>query len=118
MLSVPDRKMIEEEKKIFEGSNFDILLAPQPDHTESTEASYCSIWLSVNSLMIDDSTIIVEESEKNTIKFLESQGLKVIQCPFRDVYEFGGSFHCVTLDVRRQSTLESYFPNLDKLEKQ
>jgi glycine amidinotransferase len=27
---------------------------------------------------------------------------------FRHVYSFGGSFHCVTLDVRRRGSLQRY----------
>ena len=63
--------------------------------------------------MLNPETIVVEETETNTIKFLESYGLKVIPLPFRDVYEFGGSFHCSTCDVRRRGNKESYFSNLD-----
>jgi len=73
----------------------------------------CSFWLSMNMLSIDDKRIVVEESEKDTIQFLESLGFKVLQCPFVECYEFGGSFHCYTLDVRRRGNLLSYFPKLD-----
>jgi len=115
ILSSPDRALANNEKHIFDGS-WDILSAPIPDHETSTPLSLCSKWLSINCLMINPDTIIMEESEKKTIKFVEDQGIKVIPCAFRDVYEFGGSFHCTTCDVRRRGDKQSYFPNLDKLD--
>jgi glycine amidinotransferase len=63
--------------------------------------------------MINPDTIIMEESETNTIKQVESYGIKVIPCAYHDVYEFGGSFHCTTCDVRRRGEMQSYFPHLD-----
>jgi glycine amidinotransferase len=112
LLVNPDYKMIESEKKVFL-PNWEIKLAPEANHDSSTPLSNCGKWLSINSLMINPDTIVVEETEYNTIRFLESYGLKVIPLPYRDVYEFGGSFHCTTCDVRRRGKKESYFPNLD-----
>ena len=47
------------------------------------------------------------------IELLESLGCTVIPCAFDRVYAFGGSFHCCTADIRREGTLQSYFPSLD-----
>ena len=47
------------------------------------------------------------------IELFNDQGLDVITLPFRKVFEFGGSFHCVTADVRRQGEMKSYFAALD-----
>lgn len=112
ILNPPVRKLLDEEKGIFE-SCWDIVDAPTPNHKSSPPLCCNSIWLSINTLMLNPDTIIVEESEKNTIQYLESQGLKVIQCAFRDFYEFGGSFHCATTDIRRRGEMKSYFTNLD-----
>jgi len=114
ILSSPDRALAVEERHIFDGS-WDIVTAAMPNHETSTPLSLCSKWLSINCLMINPDTIIMEESETNTIKQVESYGIKVIPCAFRDVYEFGGSFHCTTCDVRRTGEKQSYFPHLDNL---
>ena len=44
------------------------------------------------------------------------QGIDCITLPFRNVFEFGGSFHCVTTDVRRRGECKSYFKALDAAE--
>jgi len=44
------------------------------------------------------------------------QGFDTITLPFRNVFEFGGSFHCTTADVRRRGQMKSYFKALDAAE--
>lgn len=39
-----------------------------------------------------------------------------ILAAFRNVFEFGGSFHCVTTDIRRKGLMQSYFKQLDAAE--
>jgi len=36
-------------------------------------------------------------------------GFDVLTTPFRDCYEFGGSLHCATCDVRRRDSLKDFF---------
>jgi glycine amidinotransferase len=63
--------------------------------------------------MPDDHTVVVEQAETPMIELLRSVGCEVIPCPFDRVYPFGGGFHCCTADIRRDGTLQSYFPTLD-----
>ena len=65
--------------------------------------------------MLDERTVVVEAAEQPMMDFLRSLGCDVIPCPFDRVYPFGGGFHCCTADIRRQGTLQSYFPSLDRL---
>ena len=59
----------------------------------------------------------VEESEKPMINFLEKElGMDVIPMPFRQVFEFGGSLHCSTWDVRRNGQCKDFFPNREDIE--
>ncbi|MEV4889294.1 hypothetical protein AB0K48_07890 [Nonomuraea sp. NPDC055795] len=37
-------------------------------------------------------------------------GFTPLPCSFESYYAFAGSFHCATLDVRRDGPLRSYFP--------
>jgi glycine amidinotransferase len=70
-------------------------------------------WISMNILMLDEHTAVVERSERPMIALLESLDCEVIPCAFDRVYPFGGSFHCCTTDIRRDGALRSYFPSLD-----
>ena len=62
-----------------------------------------------NMLLLGENRVICEESQVETMKFMEDIGLKPIACPFNHFMPFGGSFHCATTDIRRRGTLESYF---------
>lgn len=68
-----------------------------------------SEWAGLNVLMLDEERIIVEKNQEPMIKALKDWGFKPIVCSFENYYPFLGSFHCATLDVRRQGTLQSYF---------
>jgi glycine amidinotransferase len=59
--------------------------------------------------MLDPNTVIVEQEEPELQTFLRNQGFDVVPVPFRNFCAFGGSFHCATLDIRRNGTLESIF---------
>ena len=42
---------------------------------------------------------------------LTGLGIEVVPVPYEHVVPFGGSLHCTTLDIYRESALEDYFPN-------
>jgi glycine amidinotransferase len=109
----PERPALDGTAQLFEENGWRIVqavpsvsdLIPRPDEVSN--------WISMNVLNLDEETIICEEREEPMIKMLESLDFRVIALPFRDVYAFGGSFHCCTLDVRRRGGLRSYFPRFD-----
>ena len=68
-----------------------------------------SPWVGMNLLSIDQETVIVDERQKNFIKFLEQNKIKVIPVKMRHCYTHGGGIHCATLDTVRDSKLEDYF---------
>ena len=68
-----------------------------------------SRWVGMNLLSIDQETVIVDERQKNFIKFLEQNKIKVIPVKMRHIYTQGGGIHCATLDTVRDSKLEDYF---------
>ena len=68
-----------------------------------------SDWISMNTLMLDEKRIVVEERQTPLITALKGWGFDPIPCAFEDYYPFVGGFHCATLDIRRQGQLESYF---------
>jgi glycine amidinotransferase len=58
--------------------------------------------------MLDSKRVVVEAEEAPLIELLADWGLEIVPVPFRNVMRFGGSFHCVTADVRRRGVLRSY----------
>lgn len=85
-----------------------VVEAAPPAHPRPDDLYMCSSWVSMNVLMLDEKRVVVEAQEKPTIDLLSRHGFDVIPCAFRTFYRFGGSFHCATLDVRRDEELESY----------
>lgn len=78
-----------------------LIPAPEPALPADWPMYFCSPWVSMNVLSLDPETVVVESHEQPMIDTLTAQGFRVVAVPFRHVYSFGGSFHCVTLDVRR-----------------
>ncbi|MFK7905369.1 MAG: hypothetical protein AB8B69_09605, partial [Chitinophagales bacterium] len=87
--------------------NWDILIAPEPVPFK-TRPQLMSNWISINTLMLDEKRIVVEERQKPLIKALKKWGFQPIPCAFEDYYPFIGGFHCATLDIRRSGELKSY----------
>jgi glycine amidinotransferase len=89
--------------------NWEVKYAPPPSRSWQEPLYMSSRWISMNVLSLDEKRILVEEQEKDLIAFLRDWGFEPIPCKFRGFNALGGSFHCATLDVRRQGELESYF---------
>jgi glycine amidinotransferase len=92
--------------ELFRG--WDILEAPRPTLPAGWPMYFCSPWVSMNVLSLDENTVVVERQEKPLIDALTLWGFRCVPVDFRHVYTFGGSFHCVTLDVRRRGTACAY----------
>ena len=110
VMNNPNRKLPEEQRKIFEINGWEIVDAAQPAHEAPPPLCYSSVWLSMNVLLLDHSTVIVEASEVNQIEQLDGLGFNVLPVEFRDAYPFGGGLHCATGDVLREGNCEDYFP--------
>jgi glycine amidinotransferase len=88
---------------------WDVRFAPEPALPASHLLYMSSAWVSMNVFMADHRRVFVEAGETPLIELFEDWGLEPIPIPFRNVMRFGGCFHCVTADIRRSGTLESYF---------
>lgn len=86
--------------------DWEVLKAPAPMLPPDWPMYFCSPWVSMNVLSLDERTIVVERQEEPLIAALTSWGFDCIPVDFRHVYSFGGAFHCVTVDVRRQGIAE------------
>jgi glycine amidinotransferase len=108
----PDRPCTNGLLKLFKINDWQLVPAPPSVRTGPAPSRDVSNWISMNILMLDERTAIVEHSEKPMIDLMRSLNCEVISFAFDRVYPFGGSFHCCTADIRREGTLQSYFPSL------
>ncbi len=99
-------KVVNKVPDIFK--SWDVIMAPEPCLSENHSLYMSSRWITINTLMIDEKRIVVEKGEERLIKTLKDYDFNVIPCNFKHFHTFGGGFHCATLDIRRQGTLESY----------
>lgn len=111
IINNPHRRLPQEQSKIFETNDWQIIDAAQPAHDEPPALCYSSVWLSMNCLILDHNTVCVEASEVHQMDQLDKLGMNVIPVPLRDAYAFGGGMHCATADVYREGGCEDYFPN-------
>lgn len=109
----PDRPCTNGVMELFAANDWRIVPAPPSVRTGRAPARDVSNWISMNVLMLDERTVVVEQAETPMIELMRSLGCEVVTCPFDRVYPFGGGFHCCTADVRREGPLRSYFPTLD-----
>lgn len=100
----------QEMKDLFKKNDWEIVECALPAHDEKPPLSFCSVWLSMNILILDPKTIFVEASETAQMEQFDKLGFNVIPVPFWDVSAFGGGLHCATADVYREGSLEDYFP--------
>ena len=64
---------------------------------------YASKWIAMNMLVVDPHTVICDRNQLELIKTLESYRFQVIPLELRHSRTLGGGFHCVTLDLHRES---------------
>ena len=64
---------------------------------------YASKWIAMNMLVVDPHTVICDKNQTELIRTLESYRFNVIPLELRHSRTLGGGFHCVTLDLHRES---------------
>jgi glycine amidinotransferase len=110
----PSRPCTDGQLRLFRDNGWRLVEAPPSVRNGPAPSRDVSNWISMNILMLDERTAILEAAEAPMIALMRSLGCEVIPCPFDRVHAFGGGFHCCTLDVRREGALHSYFPSLDE----
>ncbi|MCU0602332.1 MAG: serine/threonine protein kinase [Desulfobacterales bacterium] len=96
---------------LFKKNDWQIVECARPAHDKKAKLSFCSVWLSMNILILDPKTVCVEASEREQMEQFDKLGFEVVPVPLWDVAAFGGGLHCATADVYREGTLEDYFPH-------
>jgi len=102
--------LVKELRELLDKNGWEIVQCAKPAHDKKAALSYCSVWLSMNLLMLDPKTVCVEASETAQMEQLDKLGFEVIPIPFWDVAAFGGGLHCATADVYREGTCGDYLP--------
>jgi len=106
----PVRTPLEPQRELFEKNGWEIVEPPKSVLKKKRPITFCSIWLSMNILVLDPKTVCVEASETPMIELLDKHGFEVVPVPFYEVSPFGGGLHCGTADVYREGTCEDYLP--------
>jgi N-dimethylarginine dimethylaminohydrolase len=92
-----------------------VIYSPPMENTNRYDADYLSKsigsdWIDMNAFSISPNLVVVDRDQTALIKLLEKEGLDVIALKLRHSKMLGGGFHCVTLDIRRQTgSLQRYF---------
>lgn len=118
----PDHPILSQEFfELLRKNDWEIVEAAYPSHAYHADISlicydaiggmYGKSWISMNTLTIAPNVICVESHEKQYMEQLDSMGIEVVPVTYDQVVPFGGSLHCTTLDIYRESQLEDYFPN-------
>jgi scyllo-inosamine-4-phosphate amidinotransferase 1 len=89
--------------------SWDIIWAPEMmDIGYVGDRPYCSTWIGMNLLVVRPGLVIADDRQVGLIAELERHGVNVIPLRLTHSRTLGGSFHCVSLDVRRSGSLETY----------
>jgi glycine amidinotransferase len=65
--------------------------------------------IGMNVLSLDEQHVVVQDIQEALIKDLEEKGFIPVPVRWRHGRSLGGGFHCVTLDIRRNSDPDSVF---------
>jgi glycine amidinotransferase len=110
----PERPCTNGMLDLFRKNDWKLVQVPPSVRSGRAPSRDVSNWISMNILMLDEHTALVEAAETPMIDLLKSLGCEAIPVAFDCVYPFGGGLHCATCDVRRDGPLRSYFPSLDE----
>ncbi len=109
IINNPDRPLPDSQREIFQRNDWEIVDAARSVHNSPPPLCYSSVWLSMNCLVLDHKTVVVEASETRQMEQMDKLGMNVLPIAFRDAYPFGGGIHCATGDVYREGSCEDYF---------
>ena len=113
VLTNPQRPCVDDSLDVFARNGWRMVDGPPSVRSGRNPARDVSNWISMNVLVLDERTVVVEQAEKPMMELLRSLEFECVPCAFDSVYPFGGGFHCCTADIRREGVLQSYFPALD-----
>jgi hypothetical protein len=79
-------------------------------HAQDWVGNYTETYFELNCLSIDEANVIMLAENEALAQKLEKHGITVHWVPFRTRSFWDGAMHCLTVDIRRQSSVEDFFP--------
>lgn len=79
-------------------------------HAQDWVGDYTETYFELNCLVLNESNVMMLGYNEALEKTLSSHGITVHWVPFRCRGFWDGGMHCITLDIRRQSSIVDYFP--------
>jgi hypothetical protein len=80
------------------------------DHALDWVGMYTETYFELNCLVVDTENVVMLGENDNLARDLEKHGITVHWVPFRARSFWDGAMHCLTVDIRRQSQIEDFFP--------
>jgi hypothetical protein len=71
---------------------------------------YTETYFELNCLVVNESNVVMLAENEILANELSRHGITVHWVPFRARSFWDGAMHCLTVDIRRQSTIEDFFP--------
>lgn len=79
-------------------------------HAQNWVGNYTETYFELNCLVINEQNVMMLGYNAALEQTLNSHGITVHWVPFRCRGFWDGGMHCITLDIRRQGSLQNYFP--------
>jgi hypothetical protein len=79
-------------------------------HALDWVGNYTETYFELNCLVIDEKNVVMLGESPQLGETLSRYGINVHWVPFRSRSFWDGGVHCLTVDIRRQSTIEDFFP--------
>jgi glycine amidinotransferase/scyllo-inosamine-4-phosphate amidinotransferase 1 len=95
---IPDKSIL---PKPF--CDWDAIYCPEPVDIGYSYYNHASPWINMNLLSLSEELVVLEEHQEPTRRELEKYGIECLMLPMRHARTLGGCFHCVTLDLVRNS---------------
>ena len=73
--------------------------------------NFTETYFDINCLIIDEKNILMLGENEKLFKKLSEYGITVHSVPFRARTFWDAGLHCLTLDIKRQSSIIDYFPD-------
>jgi hypothetical protein len=80
------------------------------NHALDWVGDYRETYFELNCLVINESNVVMLSKNEQLAEELSRRNITVHWVPFRTRSFWDGAMHCLTVDIRRQSTIEDFFP--------
>lgn len=83
-------------------------------HALDWVGNYTETYFELNCLVVDTKNVIMLSENLPLAEELNKRGITVHWVPYRSRRFWDGAMHCVTVDIRRNSVIEDYFPERNR----